>query len=185
MAITGSRTKPRWKRELAAAETSVANLLERLSLGEHRDIISLSPDFKCLVTDSYIAKMQAGDINDPLLRQVLPLQEEERAALQTRGILDPVGDLIAQTSPGMLHKYQGRALLITTGACAIHCRYCFRRHYPYQQASFSNRCLHETLEYLRSHDEIDEIILSGGDPLVLDNERLTSLFSELESVEHI
>ena len=185
MTITGSRIKPQWKRELAGAETSVANLLERLNLVEHRDLITSSPDFKCLVTDSYIAKMQPGDINDPLLRQVLPLQKEERAALQTRGILDPVGDLNAQTSPGILHKYKGRALLITTGACAIHCRYCFRRHYPYQQASFSKRRLHDTLEYLSSHDEIDEIILSGGDPLVLDNERLSKLVCELESVEHI
>jgi len=184
-AITGSSTKSRWKRELADAETSAANLLERLNLDEHRDLITSYPDFKCLATDSYIAKMRPGDINDPLLRQVLPLQEEERAALQTRGIPDPVGDLDAQASPGILHKYKGRALLITTGACAIHCRYCFRQHYPYQQASFSNRRLHDTLEYLSSHDEIDEIILSGGDPLVLDNERLTRLVCELESVEHI
>ena len=184
-AIKGNSTKPRWKRELADAETSAAKLLERLGLGEHRDSITSSPDFKCLVTDSYIAKMRTGDIDDPLLRQVLPIQEEERDAIQRRGILDPVDDLNAQTSPGMLHKYNGRALLITTGACAIHCRYCFRRHYPYQQASFSNRRLHDTLDYLNSHDEIDEIILSGGDPLVLDNERLTRLVSELESVEHI
>ena len=183
--LKGSSTKPEWKRELAAAETSAANLLERLELGEHRDRISSSPDFKCLVTDSYIAKMRAGDIDDPLLRQVLPLQEEERETIQRRGILDPVGDLNAQASPGMLHKYNGRALLITTGACAIHCRYCFRRHYPYQQASYSNRHLHDTLDYLTSHDEIDEIIFSGGDPLVLDNERLVRLISELESVEHV
>ena len=184
-AITGSRTKSQWKRELANAETSVANLLERLNLTEYLNRISSSPDFKCLVTDSYIAKMRRGDINDPLLQQVLPLQEEERITSQASGILDPVGDLKAQKSPGILHKYKGRALLITTGACAVHCRYCFRRHYPYQQASFSNRHLHETLNYLHSHDEIDEIILSGGDPLVLDNEKLATLISELESVEHI
>jgi len=184
-ATTDSRRKPQWKRELADAETSAADLLERLKLGEYRHLITTPPEFKCLATDSYIAKMRPGDINDPLLRQVLPLQEEEQAALQKRGTLDPVGDLNAQTSPGMLHKYKGRALLITTGACAIHCRYCFRRHYPYQQASFSNRRLHDTLNYLNSHDEIDEIILSGGDPLVLDNQRLTHLVSELEAVEHI
>jgi EF-P beta-lysylation protein EpmB len=184
-AITGSSAKSPWKRELADAETSVANLLERLNLGAHRDLITPSPDFKCLVTDSYIAKMRPGDINDPLLRQVLPLQQEEQTVLQTRGILDPVGDLDAQTAPGILHKYKGRALLITTGACAIHCRYCFRRHYPYQQASFSNKRLHDTLEYISAHDEIDEIILSGGDPLVLDNERLGRLVFALESVEHI
>ena len=180
-----SSAKPPWKRELAAAETSVAKLLERLKLGAHQDLISSSPEFKCLVTDSYIAKMQPGDINDPLLRQVLPLHEEQRTAIQRRGLTDPVGDMNAQVSPGMLHKYNGRALLITTGACAIHCRYCFRQHYPYQQASFSKKRLHDTLQYLSTHEEIDEIILSGGDPLVLDNERLASLISELESVEHI
>ena len=184
-AVKDCGTKPAWKRELAEAETSAINLLERLKLSEHRDIITSSTDFRCLVTDSYIAKMVPGDIDDPLLLQVLPMQGEVLSPLQERGLPDPVGDLNAQVSPGILHKYKGRALLITTGACAIHCRYCFRRHYPYPHASYSNRHLQETLEHLRKHDDIDEVILSGGDPLVLDNEKLARLIAELESIEHI
>jgi EF-P beta-lysylation protein EpmB len=88
-------------------------------------------------------------------------------------------------TPGLLHKYHGRALLISTGACAIHCRYCFRRHYPYQQSSSASSVLQQALNYLEQHTEIDEIILSGGDPLILDNEKLTSLIHKLEGIDHI
>ena len=184
-AVKDCGTKPAWKRELAEAETSAINLLERLKLSEHRDIITSSTEFRCLVTDSYIAKMVPGDIDDPLLLQVLPMQGEVLSPLQERGLPDPVGDLNAQVSPGILHKYKGRALLITTGACAIHCRYCFRRHYPYPHASYSNRHLQETLEHLRKHDDIDEVILSGGDPLVLCNERLAFLIEQLEPLSQL
>lgn len=174
-----------WKKELANATTSVTSLLVRLGLEQHKAKIDLQPNFRCLVTESYIKKMEAGNINDPLLRQVLPFNEETEFQTQLLGVEDPVGDLEALASQGLIHKYHGRALLITTGACAIHCRYCFRRSYPYQQASCTLNALNHVLDYLNEHTHIEEIILSGGDPLILDNDKLGRLISALESVKNL
>lgn len=187
--ISDSESKPDsasvWKKELANATTSATHLLEKLGLGHHQEKIDEQTEFKCLVTDSYLNKIQPGNINDPLLRQVLPLSEENDLVIQQSGINDPVGDITALATPGLIHKYHGRALLISTGACAIHCRYCFRRHYPYQQSSCTNNSLNNALEYLIRHTEIEEIILSGGDPLVMDNDKLARLVEQLETVTHI
>jgi EF-P beta-lysylation protein EpmB len=174
-----------WKQELANATTSVASLLERLGLDQYKEKIDLQPDFRCQVTEAYLNKMEAGNIDDPLLRQVLPLVEETDSQLQQSGIDDPVGDIAALTAPGLIHKYHGRVLLITTGACAIHCRYCFRRAYPYQQSSCTNNALGDVLNYLNEHTEIEEVILSGGDPLILDNDKLRGLISTLENIRHV
>lgn len=174
-----------WKKELAHATRSVADLLEQLELSHHIEITDNQPDFKCLVTDSYIRKIQSGNINDPLLLQVLPLNKENQIKTQRDGVTDPVGDINALASQGLLHKYHGRALLVSTGACAIHCRYCFRRAYPYQQSSYTSSALNNVLDYLNNHPEIEEIILSGGDPLILDNKKLSKLISQLETIEHI
>lgn len=174
-----------WKKELANATTSAQSLLKRLDLEAHLGITDEQTTFKCLATESYINKMQAGNINDPLLQQVLPLSKENHLQTQHAGLDDPVGDIDAMASPGLLHKYHGRALLISTGACAIHCRYCFRRHYPYQQSSCASNVLGEALDYLKRHTEIEEIILSGGDPLVLDNSKLTKLVKQLEAIRHL
>jgi len=174
-----------WKKELANATTSVVDLLEQLELSHHIKITDIQPDFKCLVTENYISKMQPGNINDPLLQQVLPLNRENHAKTQYHGLTDPVGDINAMVSPGLLHKYYGRVLLISTAACAIHCRYCFRRCYPYQHFSNNNKVMDETLDYLTTHSEIEEVILSGGDPLTLDNEKLAALISTLETIKHL
>ncbi len=180
-----SDPEEQWKKELAGATTSAHNLLTRLGLATHLDIADEQAAFKCLATESYIRKMQAGDINDPLLRQVLPLYKENHRQTQLAGSTDPVGDINAMSSPGLLHKYFGRALIISTGACAIHCRYCFRRHYPYQQSSCTGNVLGEAVAYLQQHSEIEEVILSGGDPLVLDNEKLAKLITQLETIAHL
>ena len=174
-----------WKKELANATTSVSNLLERLELSRYIKKIDVHPDFKCRVTDAYINKMEAGNIKDPLLLQVLPVIAEKNIHLQQTGIDDPVGDIAALAAQGLIHKYHGRVLLISTGACAIHCRYCFRRSYPYQQSSYTHNALSQVLDYLNNHTEIEEVILSGGDPLVLDNDKLTELIAQLETVKHI
>ena len=174
-----------WKKELANVTTSVATLLEQLDLSHQIEAVDMHPDFKCLATESYINKIQAGNINDPLLQQILPLNKETHLRTQQNGLHDPVGDISAQTSQGLLHKYHGRILLISTGACAIHCRYCFRRHYPYQQASYSNKTLNQVLNYLKEHREIEEVILSGGEPLVLDNKKISSLIENLETINHL
>lgn len=121
--------------------------------------VALKQNFRLQVPSSYVARMRKGDPDDPLLRQVLPLIEENKQ-LQ-RFSKDPVGDGIAEKAPGLLHKYHGRVLLVTTGACAIHCRYCFRQHYHYSAAKpFA------ALESIRADTSITEVILSGGDPLV-------------------
>lgn len=171
-----------WKQELSDVISSPAKLLSMLHLDSHlSEQIIESPRFKLRVPRHYVNKMKAGDRHDPLLKQVLPIIDEN----QTSGLIDPVGDLQAMPTPGLHHKYHGRALMITTGACAIHCRYCFRRHYPYEKANTKQQHLDSTLAYLNKHKEIKEVILSGGDPLVLDDSKIANIISALETIEHV
>ncbi|MFN3785962.1 MAG: EF-P beta-lysylation protein EpmB, partial [Thiothrix sp.] len=99
--------------------------------------------------------------------------------------VDPVGDQLAQVAAGVLHKYHGRVLLVTTGACAVHCRYCFRRHFPYSDFNPVKAEWEPALSYLRKHPDVQEVILSGGDPLTLSDERLAVFFKQLEALAHI
>jgi len=174
--------KESWKKELAEAISSPIGLLKELEL-EHllSEFVDTDSTFRLRVPHAYVAKMQKGNPEDPLLLQVLPTLKEKNPS----GSKDPVGDLNALLSPGLLHKYHGRALLITTGACAIHCRYCFRRHFPYAENSGQASNWQSTIDYLRVHPEIQEVILSGGDPLVLDDAKLETLCSKLETIEHV
>jgi len=174
-------TRTGWQAELADAVTSVAELLHLLELDHIADRVVSDPGFRLRVPRAFVDKMQRGNSADPLLRQVLPLIAEN----DQRGLTDPVGDLEAMTSPGVLHKYRGRVLLITTGACAVHCRYCFRRHFPYADANPGKNGWHEALAYLATHDDIREVILSGGDPLLMTNDKLGLLLAELEQITHI
>jgi len=138
--------------------------------------------FRVRVPESYLARIQPGDPRDPLLLQVLPQAAE--ALEQPMFVPDPVGDATAMAAPGLLHKYCGRVLLITTGACAIHCRYCFRREFPYGEFS-ALRGLQPALDYIRDHRDISEVILSGGDPLALPDSRLSELLHLLEQIPHL
>jgi len=107
--------------------------------------------------------MRPGDPYDPLLLQVLPVSDE---SLEHDGFSqDPVGDRSASVLPGLLHKYEGRVLMVATGACAVHCRYCFRRHFPYEEAPRSLAGWSEALSRIAADSSIHEVILSGGDPL--------------------
>lgn len=171
-----------WKKQLSEAISSPAELLQLLEL-EHllTDQIETSSGFRQRVPRAYVNKMKKGDPKDPLLLQVLPTLSENELS----GELDPVGDLNAMPSSGLLHKYHGRALIITTAACAIHCRYCFRRHFPYSESQALSSQWSSTLEYLKQHTDIKEVILSGGDPLVLDDNKLAALCSDLEDIPHI
>lgn len=171
-----------WKRELSDAISSPTELLSLLELDSQlSERILKSPGFKLRVPRHYVNKMKTGDRHDPLLRQVLPILDENI----TSGLTDPVGDLQAMPVPGLHHKYFGRALMITTGACAIHCRYCFRRHYPYQNANTKHENLSSALAYLNEHKEIKEVILSGGDPFVLDDLKIANIIHSLESIQHV
>ncbi|HVA55720.1 MAG TPA: EF-P beta-lysylation protein EpmB [Gammaproteobacteria bacterium] len=175
----------RWQTELAEAVRDPAELLRMLEL----DPVLLdgaraaAKQFPLRVPRAFIARMRKGDPADPLLRQVLPLgvELESHAGFS----IDPVGDLMSRAAPGVLHKYHGRVLLITTGACGVHCRYCFRRHFPYADESARQHDWREALDYLRADTSINEVILSGGDPLSLSDQVLASLVTELERIPNL
>jgi L-lysine 2,3-aminomutase len=139
--------------------------------------------FPLRVPRGFIEKMRNGDANDPLLRQVLPIIDETRLA---EGFsLDAVGDAAAKSGTGIIHKYDGRALLIATGSCAIHCRYCFRRHFPYADETAASQHWSQALAFLKAESSIEELILSGGDPLSLSTEKLMELSDGLKTISHI
>jgi EF-P beta-lysylation protein EpmB len=125
-------------------------------------------------------KISKGTLDDPILKQFLPSPKELTPASDF--LEDPVGDQCARKAPKLLHKYSGRALLLCTSACAMHCRYCFRRHFPYETQS---KLFNEELDALAEDQTISEIILSGGDPLSLGNETLEALVSDLARIPHL
>ncbi|MGD8407700.1 MAG: EF-P beta-lysylation protein EpmB [Thiohalophilus sp.] len=174
-----------WQKSLARAIRDPRELLARLELP--MDLLpaaqTASQDFPLLVPHAYVARMQPGDPQDPLLRQVLPLGEELQPA--PGFVSDPVGDLPAMARPGLLHKYHGRALVITTGACGIHCRYCFRRHFPYSRANPMPSRWQQVRDYLLADDSLEELILSGGDPLSLSDHRLAGLLDAVRDIPHL
>jgi len=142
-----------------------------------------SRSFPQRVPLGYVARMRRGDPADPLLRQVLPVTEED---LDAPGYLDdPVGDLMAMAVPGVLRKYRGRALLVVTGACPVHCRYCFRRHFPYGDAHAARGDWAQAVEHIAGDRSLREVILSGGDPLTLTDERLADLVERISAIAHI
>lgn len=173
-----------WQQELSQSNWTPATLAERLSLPEVRiNTMEISAQhFPIRATESYLQRIEVGNTDDPLLRQILPAEEEQQTV---KGYsMDPVGDHAAMQPGGLLQKYQGRALLITSTACAIHCRYCFRRDFPYQQHHFEfNQS--EAIHYLQSDNTLHEVILSGGDPLVLNDKRLSNLLDQLEKIPHL
>ncbi|MFO0918825.1 MAG: EF-P beta-lysylation protein EpmB [Planctomycetaceae bacterium] len=174
-----------WHRELADALRDPEALIDRLDLPENwrEPARRAAKLFPLLVTESYLRRIEPGNPHDPLLRQVLPLDAEFH---QPPGFTaDAVGDHHAQLAPGLLKKYAGRALLIATGACAIHCRYCFRRHFPYGEAPRRLDEWEPALEALRRDESIQEILLSGGDPLMLTDQRLQTLLSRLSEIPHL
>lgn len=175
----------RWQELLKNAVRDPRQLVARLGLAPDwlPGAVAGAGEFPVFAPEAYIAKMKFGDPQDPLLLQVLPRQEE---LLETPGFVrDPVGDAAAKLGPGLLHKYAGRALLITTGACAIHCRYCFRRHYPYSESPRSVAQWEPALEQLAADPSIHEVILSGGDPLTLVDATLAELAQRLASIPHL
>lgn len=172
-----------WQTELAASYTRVEDLLAFLGLSSLDVDCRAAKNFPFRVTVSYARRMRKGDASDPLLRQVLPLRDELQFADGFSP--DPVGDLNALALPGLLHKYHGRALLLTTGACAIHCRYCFRREFPYADGCVTRQREAAVIAALSADASISEVILSGGDPLILHDERLATLIESIADIGHI
>jgi EF-P beta-lysylation protein EpmB len=186
--ITGTeaiRQTPRWQALLAAAVTDPETLLAALELGPEwlPGARAAARLFPLRVPRGYVARMARRDPQDPLLRQVLPLKPECEVA---EGFgPDPVGDLAALAAPGVLHKYRGRVLLTATGACAVHCRYCFRRHFPYGDAIASADRWRAALDYIAADPGIEEVILSGGDPLTLSDRRLAEFAEAAGRIPHV
>ena len=179
-----SRTPSSWQTELACAYRSPEALLRRLGLDPAQvELPADAAGFPLLVPESYAARMRPGDPDDPLLRQVLPAAAELAAA--PGDLRDPVGDLGAAVIPGLLRKYRGRALVVATGACAVHCRYCFRRHYPYGDHQAGNGQWQAIVDHLAADPEVHEVILSGGDPLTLADARLARLTGQLAAIPHL
>ncbi|MBN8713925.1 MAG: EF-P beta-lysylation protein EpmB [Xanthomonadales bacterium] len=173
-----------WRQLWREAVTDAHELLALLELDHLAgELPAADAGFRLRVPRGFVARMRRGDRHDPLLLQVLPqLAELETAPGFTR---DAVGDLDARTAPGVLHKYQGRALLIASGTCAINCRYCFRRHFPYAEELAAAQQWREALAYLRQEDSISELILSGGDPLALSTGKLAELSVGLVDTTHV
>ena len=176
-----------WQRELAEAYVSPEQLLRDLGLPASLASSEAMASFSMRVPRSFAAKMRRADPQDPLLRQVLPIARENAAA--PGYVADPVGDLAAVKAPGLLHKYAHRVLLNTTPACGVHCRYCFRREFPYAEVGHGHRSLLSAdgavADHLGRHTDIQEIILSGGDPLSLSDERLRAVLAVLDAVPHL
>lgn len=139
--------------------------------------------FPLRVPHGFVARMRAGDPHDPLLRQVLPLDEEER--IVPGFALDAVGDAAAKAADGIIRKYRGRALLVATGSCAVHCRYCFRRHFPYAEETAARAGWREAVALIAGDAGIEEAILSGGDPLSLATPKLEQLTDALRGIAHL
>lgn len=176
---------PFWQQELAAAFTDIAALCSYLQLSPSDLPVAAAAakNFPLRVPHGFAARIEKGNPDDPLLRQVLPLHDELLALPGFSN--DPVGDLQAVSAHGVLHKYSGRALFITTGACAINCRYCFRRNFPYADLQLSKSKENSAVDYIAAHDDISEVILSGGDPLLLSDERLQALLAKLGRIAHL
>lgn len=179
------RAQPRWQQIWREAVRDPRELLHLLDLPDLAERISdtAAAQFPLRVPRSFVARMRCGDARDPLLRQVLPILDEDRVAPGFS--LDAVGDAAARSATGVIHKYHGRALLIATGSCAINCRYCFRRHFPYAEETAAAARWREALEWLREHPEIDEVLLSGGDPLALATPKLAEFTTALADITHV
>lgn len=173
-----------WRAALRTAIRTPDELLDFLELTPEQRA-ALEPcenEFTQLVPRRFAAKMRKRDPSDPLLRQVLPLAQEQVSVEGFSG--DPLAELDI-TRKGVLRKYAGRALLITTAACPVHCRYCFRRHFPYSEQTAARDEWRTTTAALAEDKEISEVILSGGDPLTLSNRRLSQLIGQLDRLDHI
>lgn len=175
--------RPQWQIDLKKSIRDIQTLCHILKISEDGDIPKEVFNFPCLVTESFLQRMRIGDANDPLLRQVLPVRDE--ATIAGDFVSDPVGDLAARSVDGMLHKYHGRALLILSGSCAIHCRYCFRREYPYSEDPKDLADWQPAFQAIMSDDSIKEVILSGGDPLMMTDQRLGRFLKRLSEIPHL
>ena len=174
-----------WRRELAEAFRNPAELCGFLGLGETiaAEAERSLAGFPLLVPRGFAARMRRGDPADPLLRQVLPVAAEIEAVAGFTA--DPLDEGRFQAGPGLVQKYAGRALLLVTGGCAVNCRYCFRRDFPYAERGVSGRGIDQALAAIEADPSLTEVILSGGDPLLADDSVLEMIVARLDAVPHL
>lgn len=175
-----------WQKDFGDAFVHISELLHYLEITpkDQKPFLELNgPDFPVRVPRPFAERMQKGNPEDPLLLQALasPLEQAIVPGFNS----DPVGDQTRMRSKSMIQKYRGRALIITTGACAIHCRYCFRKAFPYDEESLTPRHTKQLLQEITSDSSLSEIILSGGDPLSLSDDRLSTLIQGIASIPHV
>lgn len=175
--------KAAWQQQLIDSVTDLDELLALLQLSSKVAEPKSCLSFGLRVSRDFVARMEPGNPRDPLLLQVLPVEKE---LISTPGYsTDPLNESAANKLPGLLHKYHGRVLLILTAGCAVNCRYCFRRHFPYQENRLSQNDLKNILYYLAQDPSISEVILSGGDPLILKDESLANIIQQLSEIPHL
>lgn len=174
-----------WQQQLKDASITPEQLAKRLELDIQQlpAALQAAQDFALRAPEAFIARMQKSNPQDPLLLQVLPQAAELDIA--TGFNKNPLQESQYTPTPGLLHKYKSRALIITTGACAINCRYCFRRHFAYQENALGQAGWDKIIDYLQQHPEIHEVILSGGDPLVAKDNYLQQRIQQLETITHL
>jgi EF-P beta-lysylation protein EpmB len=172
-----------WQKDLGQLITDPLELLSLLELDSDDIDWDWDHQFPLRVTQSFVARMKKGDPHDPLLRQVLTTKQESQ--LSSCFSEDPLQESQYNPVPGLLHKYSSRVLLTVTQSCAIHCRFCFRRHFPYEKNNPGRQGWAPALNYIASQPQVLEVILSGGDPLMLRDEMLGELVAQLEAIPHI
>ena len=174
-----------WQEILSQSVTNPQELLDILGLDQTLlpGAIAASQQFQLRVPHTYIARIKKGDPNDPLLRQVLPIGEE--MVIAPGFSFDPLGEKPKNSHRGILHKYQGRLLLMPTQLCGVNCRFCFRRHFPYEDNTLNREEWLSAFEYIHSDSSVTEVILSGGDPLAINDKRLAWVAEELAKIPHL
>ncbi len=174
-----------WQHLLSQAITDPAELIRALGLPAETiaGALQAHQDFSLRVPAPYLQRIRPGDLNDPLLRQVLPVSEE--TANVPGYVTDPLAEADSNPHDGLIHKYKGRVLVILTGACAINCRYCFRRHFPYEDNRLGPDQWQQVVDYIAADSSIKEVIFSGGDPLATNDKRLDKLITSLEAIPHV
>jgi EF-P beta-lysylation protein EpmB len=174
---------PRWQQILATGFRSGAELLDFLELPREDNSVLAETQFATRVPRGFASRMKKRDRHDPLLRQVLAIDEELQ---NTPGFVrDPLHEATTNFRRGLVHKYYGRVLLTVTGACAINCRYCFRRHFPYHDNNPGRGGWEEVLDYIAADQSLHEVILSGGDPLLASDATLSFLIRGIEAIPHV
>jgi EF-P beta-lysylation protein EpmB len=177
-----------WQRELSAAVRDVGELCALLGLSPEdlpaaASLPASAAQFPLLVPRGFVARMRQRDPRDPLLLQVLPTAAEDWDVAGFTA--DPLHEREALAAPGLVHKYAGRALVLAAAGCAVNCRYCFRREFPYAESGATRAGLEAALGAIAADTSLSEVILSGGDPLLLDDDRLGELVERIESLPHV